>query len=71
MHVRIAAFVFVATTKKQSGHGETICDWLWENQPLTHKVNYPEKRDCIIQSVISPEGLKLQACNLQHSYIAI
>ena len=46
----------------------SICDWLWENPPVTHKDNYLEKRNRIIQSVISPEGLKLQACNLQHSY---
>ena len=49
-------------------HTNSICDWLWENPPVTHKDNYLEKRDWIIQSVISPEGLKLQACNLQHSY---
>ena len=45
-----------------------ICDWIWENPPVTHKDNYLEKRNWIIQSVISPEGLKLQACNLQRSY---
>ena len=45
-----------------------ICDWLWENPPVTHKDDYLEKRNWIIQSVISPEGLKLQACNLQRSY---
>ena len=40
------------------------CDWLWENPPVTHKDNYlEEKCNVIIQSVISPEGLKLQACN--------
>ena len=44
------------------------CDRLWENPPVTHKDNYLEKRNWIIQSIISPEGLKLQACNLQHSY---
>ena len=44
-----------------------ICDWLWENPPVTHKDNYLEKRNRIIQR-ISPEGLKLQACNLPHSY---
>ena len=22
-----------------------ICDWLWENQPVTHKDNYVEKRN--------------------------
>ena len=42
-----------------------ICDWLWENPPVMHKDNYLEKRNSIIQSVISPEGLKLQPCNLQ------
>ena len=41
-----------------------IGDWLWENPPVMHKDNYLEKRNWIIQSVISPEGLKLQACNL-------
>ena len=45
-----------------------ICDWLWENPPVTHKDNYLDKRNWIFQSVISPEGLKLQACNLQCSY---
>ena len=45
-----------------------VCDWLWENPPVTHKDNYLEKHNRIIQSVISPEGLKLQACDLPHSY---
>ena len=45
-----------------------ICDWLWENSPVTHKDNYLEKRNWIIQSIISPEGLKLQACNLPLNY---
>ena len=31
----------------------TICDWLWENPPLTHKDKYLEIHNSIIQSVIS------------------
>ena len=38
-----------------------ICDWLWENPPLTHE---DKIRNSVIQSVLSQEGLKLQACNL-------
>ena len=30
-----------------------ICDWLWENLPLTHKDKYLEIRNSIIQNVIS------------------
>ena len=30
-----------------------ICDWLWENPPVTHKDKYLEIRNSIIQSVIS------------------
>ena len=44
------------------------CDWIWEKPPVTHKDNYLEKRNWIIQSIISSEDLKLQACNLPHSY---
>ena len=46
---------------------EINCDWLWENPPVAHK-NYLERYNWIIRSVISPESLKLQACNLPHSY---
>ena len=35
------------------------------NLPITHKDNYLEKCNW---SIISPEGLKLYACNLPHSY---
>ena len=45
-----------------------VCDWLWENPPLTHKDKYLEIRNSIIQSVISREGLKLQAYNLLQIY---
>ena len=24
---------------------KSICDWLWENPPVTHKDNYLEKRN--------------------------
>ena len=51
-----------------------LCDWLWENPPVTQKDNFAEKCNSIIQSIISPEGLKLQACNLQFAsfvYIAL
>ena len=45
---------------------QALCDWLWENPPLTHKSKYLEIRiaNSIIQSVISREGIKLQAYNL-------
>ena len=48
-----------------------ICDWLWENLPLTHKDKYLEICSSIIQSVISREGLKLHAYNLllMYSYL--
>ena len=29
--------------KRFAIHG--ICDWLWENPPVTHKDNYLDKRD--------------------------
>ena len=45
-----------------------ICVWLWENPPVTHKEKYLEIRNSIIQSVISPEGLKLHAYNLLQIY---
>ena len=45
-----------------------ICDWLWENPPLTHKDKYLEIRNSIIQSVISREGLKLHAYNSLQIY---
>ena len=45
-----------------------ICDWLWENLPLTHKDKYLEIRNLIIQSIISREGLKLHAYNLLQIY---
>ena len=38
-----------------------ICDWLWENPPLTYKDKYLEIRISIINSVISREGSKLHA----------
>ena len=41
-----------------------ICDWRWDNLPLTHKDKYLEIRNSVIQSVISLEGLKLHAYNL-------
>ena len=46
----------------------TICDWLWENPPLTHKDKYLEIRNSIIQSVISREGSKLHAYNSLQIY---
>ena len=46
----------------------TICDWIWENPPLTHKDKYLEIRNSIIQSVISEEGLKLYAYNFLQIY---
>ena len=45
-----------------------ICDWLWENPPVTHKNKYLEIRNSIIQSVISREGLKLHAYNSLQIY---
>ena len=45
-----------------------ICDWLWENPPVTHKDKYLEIRNSIIQSVISREGLKLHAYNSLQIY---
>ena len=45
-----------------------ICDWLWENLPLTQKDKYLEIRNSIIQSVISREGLKLHAYNSLQMY---
>ena len=43
-----------------------ICDWLWKTHaPLTHK---DKIHNLIIQSVLSQEGLKLQACNLLWIY---
>ena len=30
-----------------------ICDWLWENPPLTHKDEYLEICNSIIESLIS------------------
>ena len=45
----------------QASHILHNCDWLWENPPVAHKDNYVEKRNWILQSIISPEGLKLQA----------
>ena len=30
---------------KQQATAEFICDWLWENPPLTHKDDYLEKRN--------------------------
>ena len=45
-----------------------ICDWLWENPPLTNKDKYLEICNSIIQSVISREGLKLQAYNSLQIY---
>ena len=45
-----------------------ICDWLWENLPLTHKDKYLEIRNSIIQSVICREGLKLHAYNSLQIY---
>ena len=44
------------------------CDWLWENLPLTHKDEYLEIRNSIIQSVISREGSKLHAYNSLQIY---
>ena len=49
-------------------HNFYICDWLWENLPVTHKDKYLEIRNSIIQSVISREGLKLHAYNLLQIY---
>ena len=44
-------------------------DWLWGNQPVMHKDNYLEKRNWIIQGVLSHEGLKLHTgLYLLHSY---
>ena len=45
-----------------------VCTWLWENPPLTHEVKYWEIRNSTIQSVMSREGLQLQACNLLWIY---
>ena len=45
-----------------------IYDWLWKNPPLTHKDNYLEICNSIIQSVISREGSKLHAYNLLQIY---
>ena len=45
-----------------------ICDWLWENPPLTHKDKYLEIRNSIIQCAISWEGLKLHAYNSLQIY---
>ena len=45
-----------------------ICDWLWENPPVTHKDKDLEIRNSIIQSVISREGLKLHAYNSLQIY---
>ena len=45
-----------------------ICDWLWENPPVTHKDKYLEICNSIIQSVISREGLKLHAYNSLQIY---
>ena len=45
-----------------------LCDWLWENPPLTHKHKYSEIHNSIIQSVISQEGSKLHAYNLLQIY---
>ena len=55
------------------GTANIICDWLWENPPLTHKDKYLEILNSIIQSVISREGLKLHAYNsLQiYSYLIV
>ena len=33
-----AIFMFVM-------HNNYICDWLWENPPVTHKDDYLEKRN--------------------------
>ena len=46
------------------------CDWLRENLPVMHKDKYLEIHNLIIQSVISQEALKSQACNC-HRSIAI
>ena len=45
-----------------------ICDWLWENPPLTHKDKYLEIHNSIIQSVVSREGSKLHAYNSPQIY---
>ena len=45
-----------------------ICDWLWENPPLTHKDKYLEICNSIIYSVISREGSKLYAYNSLQIY---
>ena len=47
-----------------------MCGWLWENLILIQKDKHLEKCSWIIQSAISPEGLKLQACDLPHITIA-
>ena len=39
-----------------------------KNLPLTHKNKYLEIRNSIVQSVISPEGLKLRAYNSLQIY---
>ena len=42
-----------------------ICDWLWENPPLTHKDKYLEICNSIIQSIKCNKSKKLKAACLQ------
>ena len=45
-----------------------MCNWLWINLPVIQEDKYLEIFNSIMQSVISWEGLKLQACNLSWIY---
>ena len=37
------AFYMAAVVGISSERDVSICDWLWENPPVTHKDNYLEK----------------------------
>ena len=42
MYTHIHTHTYIHTYIRMYTH---ICDWLWENPSVTHKVNYPEKPD--------------------------